>query len=92
MFKRPAEAVNLPDEQDVELALACVGQAQFVLADFQQRLDALDLLPVHEMNTVPCIGVSEVMLVKDFRQRPLIMPVLAAERTASRRQSVGRCR
>jgi len=38
-------------------------EAQFMLADFQQRLDSPHLLRVHAVNAMSCVDVTEVMLV-----------------------------
>src|SRR5271167_2667441 len=38
-------------------------EAQFMLADFQQRLESPHPLPVHAINAISCVAVMEVMLV-----------------------------
>jgi hypothetical protein len=38
-------------------------QAQFVLADFQQCPELLNLLRVHAINVISCVTVTKVMLV-----------------------------
>ncbi|MGA9255932.1 MAG: hypothetical protein WBV98_04965, partial [Candidatus Sulfotelmatobacter sp.] len=38
-------------------------QAQFMLADFQQRLDSPHLLRVHAIIAMSCVAVTKVMLV-----------------------------
>jgi hypothetical protein len=49
-------------------------QAQFMLADFQLRLESPYLLRVHAINTTSCLAVTKVMLVtaclRDTQGRP----------------------
>jgi hypothetical protein len=49
-------------------------QVQFMLADFQQRLESPHPLRVHAINAMSCVAVTKVMLVTVCLKRKAATP------------------
>jgi len=57
-----------------ELLVMLDTEAQFMLADFQQRLESPHLLHVHAVHAMPCVAVVKVMQVTICLKRKAAAP------------------